>query len=76
MGITCAFREAAKSESFMVSKRKCVLGKPISPFSLFSTSSLGFLVPSRAIPSGQDIKVCKDGGKNTETEPWEHCKRP
>lgn len=40
-----------------------MLGKPISLFSLFLTSSLWFLFPSRAVSSGQDVKVCKDSGK-------------
>lgn len=52
-----------KVNIFWLNKRKCVLGKHISLFSLFSTSSLRFLLSSRATPSGQDIKVSKDGGK-------------
>lgn len=50
-----------------LNKRKCVLGKPISLFSLFSTSSLRFLVSSRAISSGQDIKVSRNSEKR-----WRH----
>lgn len=52
-----------KVESLWLNKRKCVMGKPISLFSLFSTSSLRFLVSSKAIPSGQDIRVSEDSGK-------------
>lgn len=52
-----------KVKVLWLNKRNCVLGKPISLFSLFSTSSLRFLVSSRAILSGQDIKVSKDSGK-------------
>lgn len=52
-----------KVKVLWLNKRKCVLGKPISLFSLFSNSSLRFLVSSRAILSGQDIKVSKDSGK-------------
>lgn len=50
-----------------LNKRKCVLGKPISLFSLFSTSSLRFLVSSRAISSGQDNKVSRNSEKR-----WRH----
>lgn len=46
-----------------LSKRKCVLGEPISLFSLFSTSSPRCLVSSRAVSSGQDTKVSKDSEK-------------
>lgn len=56
-----------KVKFLWLNKRKCVLGKHISLFSLFSTSSLRFLVSSRAISSGQDIKVSRDIEKR-----WRH----
>lgn len=56
-----------KVKLLWLSKSKCVLGKLISLFSLFSTSSLRFLVSLRAISSGQDIKFSREGEKR-----WRH----
>lgn len=56
-----------KVKLLWLNKRKCVLGKLISLFSLFSASSLRFLVSSRAISSGHNIKVSRNSEKR-----WRH----
>lgn len=56
-------RKLLEVNGLWLNKRKYVLRKPISRFSLFSARSLWFLVSTKSTPTGQDIKVSKDDGK-------------